>query len=261
MTVTAPDRYTAERIVIGACLATEGSRFRAIRVRPDDFTDRQNHAVYAALEELWSYGREITPEAVATAATIDLATVTAYLDDAPKGFIQLDEAILTLIGHAADVSPPIAAGATFSRLARRIAGADETTISRTELAQVIAGYYHEIEEDDRRRSEHREQAAAARAERDKSPWMQISDTEIDFLAKDAYARGTHPIEWAEFLASMRIDVNGRVSAARAADPTAFPGYVVETTADAAGRAIVGALLDAGWQPPTLPADTATGGQP
>lgn len=73
--------------------------------------------------------------------------------------------------------------------------------------------------------------------------------DVDPLARVAYRHGRDTIDWAIHLAKNEIEVRETILAARAEDPNAFPGYVLELTHEAVARRIVGNLLDAGWKPP------------
>lgn len=75
-------------------------------------------------------------------------------------------------------------------------------------------------------------------------------SDIDNLAASAYADGTDPIKWAETIASNMIMLHHEVTTARATNPNLFPGVAGDVTRDGAARRIIGALLNAGWSPPT-----------
>ena len=76
--------------------------------------------------------------------------------------------------------------------------------------------------------------------------------DIGFLARFAYDHGEDPIDYAERnVIQIHIDVYLTVLAARAEDPSSFPGYVLEATTAALSRRILGDLLDAGWTPPEV----------
>lgn len=73
----------------------------------------------------------------------------------------------------------------------------------------------------------------------------------DPLARVAYATGTAPLDWAIQLASMMVELHFTVTLARVQDPASYPGLRgTDVTADGCGRRLIGALLDAGWTPPT-----------
>lgn len=251
--MTRPDTTTAQRIALGAAMRDHAALVRVFSVTRDHFTGH-HQAIYDAIAALvFHEGKPVTPAAVAAATNIDPQTLTD-MANIGTDLIGVDEALAVLVDEQ-DLDAETAAGASIAAIRRRMTLA-ETWITADELVALIAGHEHRIEHDERRRQEDRERSA-------RSPWMQLSDTEADGLAKAIYADGTHPVEWAEFLATTRIGLAHAVALARAEDPAAFPGYVVELTPEATGRAIVGALLDAGWNPPTMPqvAQDATTGDP
>lgn len=75
-------------------------------------------------------------------------------------------------------------------------------------------------------------------------------TDIDPTAAAAYADGTDPIEWAETITENLLMIHDEVTAGRAADPTSFPGVPGDFSREGSARRVVGALLNAGWTPPT-----------
>ena len=78
-------------------------------------------------------------------------------------------------------------------------------------------------------------------------------SDICFLASFAYDNDVDPVDYATgHVIQTHIDVYLTVLAARAEDPAAFPGYVLETTTTALSRRILGDLMDAGWKPPEVP---------
>lgn len=255
--MTRPDQIAAERIVIGAALRAPATRFRVARnVNACDFTDPHHRAIYDAVEDqVINQGKPCDLEAIGAAADVDAQTLVHFAD-AERTLIDLDEAIAVMTGYPVDLEGIICAGAVLADITRRMT-LDETWITRDELTILVGGHAGELRAEERRLRDR----AAEIARRSKLPWMQVSSTEVDGLSKSVYADGKDPIEWAEFLAATRIETAEQVAAARALDPAAYPGYVLELTPEASGRSIVGLLLDAGWRPPTLPADTAAGGQP
>lgn len=76
-------------------------------------------------------------------------------------------------------------------------------------------------------------------------------SEINALAANAYANGITPIDWAVKLTEFELDARADILASRAQDPKAYPGYGLSLDDGAVARRIVGALLDAGWTPPTV----------
>lgn len=73
---------------------------------------------------------------------------------------------------------------------------------------------------------------------------------IDGLALSGYALGRDPIDLAIDVAAVHIEITQAVAAGRAENPAQFPGVAWEPTVPSLARRIVGALLDAGWTPPT-----------
>ena len=61
--------------------------------------------------------------------------------------------------------------------------------------------------------------------------------------------GRIPAAQAETTITTLITTRAQVVAAREDNPAAFPGYVLDLAPEASARAILGALLDAGWTPP------------
>lgn len=76
-------------------------------------------------------------------------------------------------------------------------------------------------------------------------------TDIEPLARSAYANGTDPIDWACTLVEGQVEAWDTIRRARVHTPTAFPVYIVPLTTEAIARQIVGRLLDAGWTPPEV----------
>lgn len=77
------------------------------------------------------------------------------------------------------------------------------------------------------------------------PRMQAVDCDI---ARIGYEYGQNGIEIAEQWIVAHVEAILAVTAGRAHDPMAFPGYGEGTSAETARR-IVARLLDAGWRPP------------
>jgi hypothetical protein len=77
-------------------------------------------------------------------------------------------------------------------------------------------------------------------------------SDIDSLSRRAYELGADPLDWAAGLASNEFDAVWTILLARETDPSAFPGYFLDLTVEAAGRRVIGALLNAGWTPPAVP---------
>lgn len=72
-----------------------------------------------------------------------------------------------------------------------------------------------------------------------------------YAAQQAYERGEHPIDVAEKHVTTIAEVHLMVAAARATEPAAFPGYVIELTPGALARRILAELLDIGWTAPEV----------
>ncbi|MFF4489474.1 hypothetical protein ACFY0F_23745 [Streptomyces sp. NPDC001544] len=77
------------------------------------------------------------------------------------------------------------------------------------------------------------------------PRMQTVDCAI---ARISYAQGKNGIEIAEQWIVSHVEALLAVTAGRAKNPMAFPGYG-EGTSEETARRIVARLLDAGWRPP------------
>lgn len=77
-----------------------------------------------------------------------------------------------------------------------------------------------------------------------------STSDLGVLAQLAYQAGITPLDFAEEQVALLITVHAAITAAGGASPEAFPGLPVGVHDFA--RRILGALLDAGWQPPVWP---------
>jgi len=77
----------------------------------------------------------------------------------------------------------------------------------------------------------------------------MTDTDIDAVARSAYANGVSPIDWAVTVTKTQIECRDMIRDARRHTPSAFPIFVGSLDDDAVARRIVGRLLDAGWIPP------------
>lgn len=75
-------------------------------------------------------------------------------------------------------------------------------------------------------------------------------TDIDNLAASAYADSTEPLKWAESITENLLFLHDEITAGRAVDPASFPGVPGDFSREGTARRIVGALLNAGWTPPT-----------
>ncbi len=74
--------------------------------------------------------------------------------------------------------------------------------------------------------------------------------DLGVLAQIAHDAGIDPIDFAEEQVALLVDVYEMITAAGSISPEAFPGLPVGARDFA--RRILGALLDAGWQPPVWP---------
>ena len=75
-------------------------------------------------------------------------------------------------------------------------------------------------------------------------------SDIDPISLSSYSLGRDPIDLAIDLAAIHIEITQAVAAARTENPAHFPGVTWEPTTPVLARRIIGALLDAGWTPPT-----------
>jgi hypothetical protein len=78
----------------------------------------------------------------------------------------------------------------------------------------------------------------------------VADSHIDWLAAEAYARGEHPVDHAVTRLTMLLDTIDTIRAARVDEPSSFPIYGRDTSAEHAARRCVGMLMELGWTPPT-----------
>lgn len=237
------DRAAAQRIAIGGALHDHAAFVHVASVTADHF-DGVYRQLYDTMTDLaLMHGKPCNPDTVSAETGITIQALTALAPPAPD-LLAVEAALAVLTREPTE-------GSTLAALRRRMHLA-ETWITRDELQQLLDAYQFRVEQAERERQ-------AYRAKQARSPWMQIASTEIDGLSKAVYADGTHPIEWAETTVEMHIDTFGQIVDARAENPDSHPGYFLELTVPALARRIVGALMEAGWKPPTVPAPAdATG---
>jgi hypothetical protein len=73
-------------------------------------------------------------------------------------------------------------------------------------------------------------------------------SDLDGVSEAAYANGMSPLDWSEFIVRNLIETHYTVIHGRHHNPASYPAYSIELTDDALARRIIGALMDAGWEP-------------
>ena len=79
----------------------------------------------------------------------------------------------------------------------------------------------------------------------------MSDNDLTPLQQLIYSDGTDPVEYAVWLVKMHLETMADILEARKSDPGAYPIVRLPVTLDSTVRKILGGLIDAGWQPPTV----------
>jgi hypothetical protein len=77
-----------------------------------------------------------------------------------------------------------------------------------------------------------------------------STSDLGVLAQLAYQAGITPLDFAEEQIALLVGVHAAIAMAGGASPEAFPD--LPTGPQDFARRILGALLDAGWEPPVWP---------